>query len=46
MVHTGDPGPSARTELITRVLVTQQSTLNHPELTRGLPAPSDQPESQ
>ena len=38
---TNQPGPGARTELITRILAARQSTLDHPELTRRLPVPTD-----
>ena len=43
---TNQPGPGARTELITRILAARQSTLDHPELTRRLPVPTAQRESQ
>lgn len=43
---TKQPGPGARIELITRILASRQSTLDHPELTRRLPTTSGQREIQ
>lgn len=42
---TNQPGPGARTELITRILAARQSTLEHPELTRRLPTRTDEIET-